>query len=94
MRIISLNIWGGRAGKDKLLAFLKEQAPTTDIFCLQEVWSKAHYDLAGKPAGGVQLDYSKIMTNGVHDISEILDDFVPYFRPHVADNYGFLMFVL
>lgn len=93
MRIISLNTWGGRAGKEKLLEFFKNHADTTDIFCLQEIWSAAYNDLAGKPAGGVTLEYSKILTNGVSKISEALPNFVPFFRPHVADNYGLFMLV-
>ena len=93
MRIISLNTWGGRAGKEKLLKFFKTHAHTTDIFCLQEMWSHAHKDLGGRTAGGVTLDYSKIMVNGVREISELLTDFVPFFRPQLADNYGLLMFV-
>jgi endonuclease/exonuclease/phosphatase family metal-dependent hydrolase len=93
MRIISLNTWGGRAGKETLLEFFKTHADTTDIFCLQEVWSYARKDLEGRSAGGVALDYSKIMTNGVRDISALLPDFTPFFHPHVGDNYGLLMLV-
>lgn len=93
MRIISLNTWGGRAGKEKLLEFFRTHADTTDVFCLQEIWSHAYNDLAGKPAGGVVPEYSEILTNGVKEISELLSNFVPFFRPHVADNYGLLMLV-
>jgi len=35
LRIVSLNLWGGRI-LDPLLAFIREQAPRTDVFCFQE----------------------------------------------------------
>src|ERR1700727_2500512 len=97
MRIISLNTWGGRAGKEKLLEFFKQHAETSDIFCLQEVWSAPHKGLEGRALGGTHgvLDSSKtkIMTNGVQELSELLSDFVPFFRSLIHDNYGLLMFI-
>jgi len=38
MRLLSLNLWGGRQG-NLLFDYLKQQAATTDIFCFQEVFS-------------------------------------------------------
>ena len=38
MKLISLNVWGGTK-YEALAAFLKEHSVTTDIFCLQEVFS-------------------------------------------------------
>jgi endonuclease/exonuclease/phosphatase (EEP) superfamily protein YafD len=35
LRILSLNLWGGMV-LDPLLAYIREQAPHTDIFCFQE----------------------------------------------------------
>lgn len=35
-RIVSLNTWGGML-VEPLIAYLRELAPTTDIFCLQEI---------------------------------------------------------
>lgn len=37
MKLISLNIWGGKIYQP-LLKFIKEQSQTTDIFCLQEAF--------------------------------------------------------
>lgn len=37
MKVITLNIWGGKIHLP-LLEFLAQQAPTTDIFCFQEVF--------------------------------------------------------
>lgn len=93
MRIISLNIWGGRAGKDKLLEFFKIHADTTDIFCLQEVWSAPYEHLNGHFAGGLKIDHDQIMVYGLQEISEVLQNHVQFFRPHFLDNYGLLMFV-
>lgn len=41
MKIIFLNAWHGRQAED-LASFLKQQAPTTDIFCFQEVSGEMH----------------------------------------------------
>ena len=38
VRLISLNIWLGKL-REPLLNFLKREAPTTDIFCFQEITS-------------------------------------------------------
>ena len=93
MRIISLNTWGGRAGKEKLLSFFKTYANTTDIFCLQEIWSAPYEHLEGRLAGGVPLINEKIMGYALRDISTILPNHQAFFHPHVGDNYGLLMFV-
>lgn len=93
MRIISLNTWGGRAGKEKLLSFFKTHANTTDIFCLQEIWAAAYHHLDGHLAGGVKIDNSQIMTRGLKEISEVLPNHNAFFRPHHGDNYGLLMLV-
>ena len=93
MKIISLNTWGGRAGKEGLLSFFKEYKGNTDIFCLQEIWSAPHSHLEGHKAGGKEINHSKIMVEGLQEIKSILSDFIPYFRPHYGDNYGLLMLV-
>ncbi len=93
MRIISLNTWGGRAGKEKLLEFFKTQAGTTDIFCLQEIWSAAYQHLDGHNAGGVVIKHEQVLTHGLQEISAILQNHTSFFRPHFMDNYGLLMFV-
>ena len=38
MKLLSLNLWGGKCF-DELIAYIKEQAISTDIFCFQEVFS-------------------------------------------------------
>jgi len=93
MKVISLNTWGGRAGKEGLLSFFKAHAADTDIFCLQEIWSAPYADLEGHKAGGKEISHSEIMVYGLQEISALLRDFTPYFRPHHGDHYGLLMLV-
>jgi endonuclease/exonuclease/phosphatase family metal-dependent hydrolase len=93
MKIISLNTWGGRAGKEDLLSFFAEHQNETDVFCLQEIWSAPYDNVEGYKAGGKEIDHSKIMVHGLQEISALLSEFVPYFRPHHGDHYGLLMLV-
>jgi endonuclease/exonuclease/phosphatase family metal-dependent hydrolase len=93
MTIITLNTWGGRGLRDKLLAFFEAHRHTTDIFCLQEIWGASYEHLQGKMVGGRVFDVSSVMSRGLQDISELLSDFMPYFRPHHGDQYGLLMLV-
>ena len=89
MRLISLNTWGGRAGREGLLGFF-DTHKDTDIFCLQEIWNGGEH-MEGKEAGGVSL--SKIMYRVLEDIRGVLPDHTSYFRPHFGDWYGLAMFV-
>ncbi len=84
MKILSLNTWCGRAGKDGLLDFFQRNKDI-DIFCLQEIWEGGE-DHA--PLWGDNIDTS-LLTN----ISSILADHVAFFRPHYMDWYGLALFV-
>lgn len=92
MKLISLNTWGGRAGKEKLLAFFVKNKDV-DIFCLQEIWSAPYEHLEGQPAGGLGIDHANIMVYGMQEIRSLLDTHIAYFRPHHLDNYGLMMLV-
>lgn len=92
MKLISLNTWGGRAGKEKLLDFF-EKHKDIDIFCLQEIWAAPYEHFEGAMAGGSPVDHSKIMTEGLQEITKLFTGFTPYFRPHFGDNYGLLILV-
>ncbi len=83
MKIISLNTWCGRAGKDNLLDFFSRNKDT-DIFCLQEVWEGGH-DYA--PIWGGDID-----TTMITNISKILLDHQVFFRPFYMDWYGLVIF--
>ncbi len=92
MEVISLNTWGGRAGKEKLLAFFKAHRDT-DVFCLQEVWSAPYEHLEGSPAGGMSIAHDHIMVYGMQEIAATLSGHKAYFRPHHLENYGLMMLV-
>ncbi len=92
MKIITLNTWGGRAGKEGLLDFFKNHADT-DVFCLQEIWAAPYEEWEGKLAGGRKLKNDQTMVYALREISEMLPNHESYFRPHFLENYGLLMFV-
>lgn len=98
MKIISLNTWGARAGHKEFLDFIKINAETTDIFCLQEVWDvksekakEVSSLLEEAVVGGVVLQ--NMMTNLYSELCSILPNFNGFFRPHYGDHYGLAMFV-
>lgn len=93
MKLITLNTWGGRAGKEKLLSFLSNHKEDVDVFCFQEIWESSYGDLSGVKVGGIDFNESDVMIHGLQEISDLLSDFVPYFRPHHGDHYGLLMMV-
>jgi len=93
MKIISLNTWGGRAGKENLLAFFDAHKNDIDIFCLQEIWSAPYKDFGGHLAGGLPIDHGQIMTQGRQEIGELFPNHRKYFHPHFMDNYGLMMLV-
>jgi len=84
MKVISLNTWGARAGKEDLLAFFK-QHKDVDVFCLQEVWEGGDEDA---PKWGGNID-TKMITN----IGNVLKEHSVFFRPHYHDFYGLAVFV-
>lgn len=93
MRLVSLNIWGGRAGSEKLLDFFKAHKDNVDVFCLQEVWSDRYEFHEGALAGGHPIDHSNIMTHALQEIGAVLADHQAIFHPSFLENYGQCMFV-
>ena len=92
MKVVSLNIWGGLAGKEKLLAFFRKHEDV-DIFCLQEVWSAPHALPPDTMVGGKRFGDLDLMTDSMQKISESLPDHNPFFRPQYRDNFGLMMLV-
>lgn len=90
MKLISLNTWGGRAGKAQLLDFFRAHKEV-DIFCLQEALSAPYPEV--ETAGGQTMNHDDLMTEGVQQISEALPNHTSYFKPHYLDNYGLLFMV-
>lgn len=91
MKIITLNTWGGRAGKELLLSFLSEHKENIDVFCFQEIWSAPYEHLDGHDAGGNKINNEKTMVYGMQEISKLLSDHKSFFYPHHLENYGLMM---
>ena len=69
MKLISLNIWGGKVF-EPLIDFVKQEAGDTDIFCFQEVFSSP----VARVSRGTR-------TNILADLREVLSGFTGYFVP-------------
>lgn len=92
MRLICLNTWGGRAGSEKLLAFLDSHRDA-DFICLQEVWSGPYENLQGVAAGAAPLSQAEVMVYGKQAIGALLDSHQAFFHPHCFNNYGLMTLV-
>lgn len=84
MKILSLNTWGGRAGHQGVLDFLKKHSDV-DIFCLQEVWQGGE-----KQASGWSDNMDTDMFTSIQDI---LLNYTGFFRPHWGDFFGLALFI-
>ncbi len=93
MKLISLNIWGGKIYKP-LLDFIQMQSQTTDIFCFQEVFQNN---------AGI-AESSGYKTDILSDLAYTLNDFQEYFAKTFTGydmiklvdfelNFGLAMFV-
>jgi endonuclease/exonuclease/phosphatase family metal-dependent hydrolase len=89
MKLISLNTWGGRVGKEAVLGFFSRHQDA-DIFCLQEIWQGGEEQ--ARTLHGVAAA-EKIMFNLFQDISDTLPVHRAYFRPHRENYYGLALFV-
>ncbi len=79
MKLISLNIWGGKV-YEPLIKFVKESAPSTDIFYFQEVF----FSKSGiKESHGTRV-------NILEDLAAVLPDFRSFVAPTASgyDNAG------
>lgn len=92
MKLITLNTWGGRAGRKSLLEFFKKYRDV-DIFCLQEMWRAPYQSYEGQEAGGLAISHENIMTEGVQEVSEILSGHASLFCPLVLNDYGLQMLI-
>lgn len=84
MKIITLNIWGGRRNQ-LLLEFIKNHQEV-DVFCFQEVYHNA-------PPEPAESKYANDNFNLFTDIEGVLTEHKGYFKPHFIDYYGLAMFV-
>lgn len=77
MKLISLNVWGGKVF-NPLMAFINQELKDTDIFCFQEVFDN---DESIKDTRGYRA-------NLLEELSKLLSDF-DYFYSPVIINYTF-----
>jgi hypothetical protein len=80
MKIISLNMWGGRRF-DALMDFFKREKQTTDIFCLQETIFGGPDEFIGP---------YKIRGDLFGTISKELSEHQPLHQDQIFENYTFL----
>ena len=73
MKLINLNIWGGKI-HDKVLEFIKTKASETDIFCLQEIFKSEKEMIISKGA------YSNIKRE-IEEINLVDSELKVYFSP-------------
>ncbi len=89
MKLISLNTWGGQAGKEGLIDFFRKHKDV-DFFCLQEIWHGGE-EIAGKEIRGHSL--VNVQPTLLKDISEVLPEHNVYFKPHFRDFCGLAIWV-
>lgn len=93
MRLICLNIWGGRAGEELLTGFLASKHESTDIFCFQEVWADFYHDLEGVLAGGRPISNEHVIGKGLQLLTNSLPDHNTYFHPCFRQHWGNALYV-
>lgn len=84
MKLVSLNIWGGKVF-DPLMDFFRRQAEDTDIFCLQEVFNNPSH-IKSK----VQHDKKQDI---YQDLEKILVNFYGYMAPSQEGEESLCMFI-
>ncbi len=84
MKLISLNLWGGRL-YEQLERFLKKHSPEIDIFCFQEIYHNAKESMSDEPR--------KHRPNLLADIQKLLPNHKSYFRPTIKNVFGIGIFV-
>ena len=74
MKLICLNIWGGKA-YEPLIKFVREQSATTDIFCFQEAFRSPKNDI--EESHGTRI-------NILGELAAVLPDFNYVFHKDVS----------
>jgi endonuclease/exonuclease/phosphatase family metal-dependent hydrolase len=83
MKLISLNLWGGRVF-EPLAEFVRKYSDV-DIFCFQEIYNNAKESMSDEPR--------EHRPNLLADLKELLPDHKAYFRPIIEHVYGIGIFV-
>src|SRR3972149_151097 len=84
MRLISLNLWGGRIW-EPLAKFLRECSNNIDIFCFQEIYNEAKDSMSD--------DLRTHKHDLFNELQKILSGHKAFFRPVISDVYGVGIFV-
>jgi exonuclease III len=83
MKVICLNVWGGRKTKE-IFDFVRTHE-SVDIFCFEEVYDNAH----GKDTiwlDGTNFDF-------LEQIKKVLENYTCIYHPHLGDWWGLAMFI-
>jgi len=89
MKLLSLNIWGGRIGPEKLLGFFKKYNDV-DVFCLQEVYAGPQDDIHDH----LDRDESdRIMWHARQNIEKALSGYHSFFHSQYLENYGLQLLI-
>ncbi|MES2931630.1 MAG: endonuclease/exonuclease/phosphatase family protein [Patescibacteria group bacterium] len=89
MKVVSLNTWGGKAGTEGILTFLKKYGDV-DVFCLQEIFNGGE-EFRGMPAARFALD--TFDPRLLERIAEALPNHIYHFKPHFEEVFGLALFV-
>ncbi len=81
MKIITLNIWGGRV-YEPLIKFLEDNK-NIDVFCFQEVYHEAN---------GKEVLYTDASLDIFKKIKDVLPEYNSFYRPCLDDYYGLAAF--
>lgn len=84
MKLISLNLWGGRI-YEHLEIFLKKHSKEIDIFCFQEIYNNAKDPMTD--------EVRKPRFNLFTDLQQALPEHKGFFRPIIDRVYGIGIFV-
>lgn len=84
MKLISLNLWGGRV-HEPLVRFLNKNAEEVDVFCFQEIYHNATDTMSD--------ELKKPRLNLFTELQQLLPNHIAFFRPTIKDVYGIGIFV-
>jgi hypothetical protein len=91
MKLISLNIWGGKQNK-QLLDFIGQHSKDTDIFCFQEVYNGTNTDIVGVFGGMPDIHHQiKNILPGFRDVHNEVYEF--FFDRKFTAPFGLSIFV-
>lgn len=83
MKLITLNLWGGRL-RNNLLKFFHDNRHV-DIFCLQEVYHNAHRNITPEDRA--------LSLNMFSDLKKLLPHHYALFKPAVENVYGLAVLI-